>query len=60
MTRKHYVLIARVLRDAYTKSGQESYNTTPLEIFLEDIIHAFREENPRFNAKIFFEAVKCD
>ena len=55
-TRRHYVFIAAVLRDARTHHERPNWNSA-VERVARDLAAGFKRDNPNFSRARFFTAV---
>ena len=53
MTRKDYVKVSQLIRNAYTRECNKEFT---LEILAEELAEYFQSDNPNFDEAKFFEA----
>jgi len=54
MTKKHYIQIARIIK-SYENNNVKKI---PIKTLVYDLNKYFKKDNPKFNKKIFLEAIK--
>jgi hypothetical protein len=58
MTRKDYILLAKVFRDVKKAVSLQGNVVVDIDIVLQDIAEALQRDNPRFNREHFLAVVR--